>query len=103
VRYAWIDQQVGHYPLSSLCSVLSVSVNGYRAWKGGGTAQRSRLTDTQLLTRHVASEEAGDEDLSTSTEQALDKRERLLCWRISGARRKRYRCDLVGFYCVAQS
>ena len=50
MRYAWIDQQVGHYPLSSLCSVLSVSVNGYRAWKRGGTAQRSRLTHTQLLT-----------------------------------------------------
>jgi putative transposase len=50
VRYAWIDQQVGRYPLSSLCSVLSVSVNGYRAWKRGGTAQRSRLSDPQLLT-----------------------------------------------------
>jgi putative transposase len=50
VRYAWIDQQVGQYPLSSLCWVLSVSVNGYRAWKHGGKPGRTRLTDTQLLT-----------------------------------------------------
>ncbi|WP_321900164.1 IS3 family transposase [Paraburkholderia heleia] len=50
VRYAWIDQQVGQYPLSSLCGVLSVSVNGYRAWKRGGKSGRTRLTDTQLLT-----------------------------------------------------
>ncbi len=50
VRYAWIDQQVGHYPLSSLCWVLSVSVNGNRAWKRGDTPGRTRLTDTQLLT-----------------------------------------------------
>lgn len=49
VRYTWIDQQVGRYPLSSLCSVMLISVNGYRAWKRDGTAKRSRLTDTQLL------------------------------------------------------
>ncbi|AFQ49888.1 N-acetyltransferase GCN5 [Burkholderia cepacia GG4] len=48
--YAWTDQQVGRYPLSSLCGVLSVSVNGYRAWKRGGKPGRTRLTDTQLLT-----------------------------------------------------
>jgi putative transposase len=35
--------------LSELCGVLGVSVSGYRAWKGGGTADRQRLTDTQLL------------------------------------------------------
>jgi putative transposase len=50
VRYAWIDQQVRQYPLSSLCWVLSVSVNGYRAWKRAGKPGRKRLTDTQLLT-----------------------------------------------------
>jgi len=50
VRYAWIVQQVRQYPLLSLCDALSVSVNGYRAWKRGGTPVRKRLTDTQLLT-----------------------------------------------------
>ncbi|WP_175853759.1 IS3 family transposase [Burkholderia anthina] len=50
VRYAWIDRQVGQYPLSSLCCVMSVSMNGYRAWKRGGTPGRTRLTDTQLPT-----------------------------------------------------
>lgn len=50
MKYAWIAQQVGRYPLVSLCGALSVSVNGYRAWKSGGTPIRKRLTDTQLLT-----------------------------------------------------
>ena len=50
MRYAWIDQQVRLYPLLWLCEALSVSVNGYRAWKRGGTPVRRRLTDTQLLT-----------------------------------------------------
>jgi hypothetical protein len=50
VKFAWIDRQSRHYPLSALCEVLSVSINGYRAWKRGGTAERQRLTDAQLLT-----------------------------------------------------
>jgi hypothetical protein len=36
--------------LSAQCEVLSVSVNGYRAWKRRGAPERKRLTDTQLLT-----------------------------------------------------
>jgi putative transposase len=50
VKYAWIDEQCRHYPLSSLCEVFSVSINDYRAWKRGGTVERKRLTDAQLLT-----------------------------------------------------
>jgi pyruvate-formate lyase-activating enzyme len=50
VKYAWIDEQCRHYPLSALCEVLSVSINGYRAWRRGGTAERKRLTAAQLLT-----------------------------------------------------
>ena len=50
MRYAWIAQQVRQYPLLLLCDALSVSVNGYRAWKRGGTPGRKRLTNTQLLT-----------------------------------------------------
>jgi putative transposase len=49
VKYAWIDPQRRHYPLLVLCEVLSVSVNGYRAWKRGGTPERQRLSDGQLL------------------------------------------------------
>jgi putative transposase len=49
VKYAWIDSHRRHYPLSALCGVLSVSLNGYRAWKRGGTPGRRRLTDAQLL------------------------------------------------------
>ena len=37
-------------PLPSLCWVLSVSVNGYRAWKRGGKSGQTRLTGKQLLT-----------------------------------------------------
>ena len=32
-----------------MCPVLNVSVSGYRAWKRGGTPDRCRLTDAQML------------------------------------------------------
>jgi len=51
VMYAWIDAHRDQFALSELCGVLEVSVSGYRAWKGGGTADRQKLTDTQLLIR----------------------------------------------------
>jgi putative transposase len=50
VKFAWIDTQCRQYPLSALCEVLDVSVNGYRAGKRGGTLERQRLSDAQLLT-----------------------------------------------------
>lgn len=50
MKFAWIDTQCRQYPLAALCEVLCVSVNGYRAWKRGGTPERQRLTDAQLLT-----------------------------------------------------
>ena len=49
MKYAWIDGQCRDYPLAALCEVLSVSINGYRAWKRGGTVERKRLTEVQLL------------------------------------------------------
>lgn len=49
MKYAWIDTQCRYFPLSALCEVLSVSLNGYRAWKRGGTPQRKRLSNEQLL------------------------------------------------------
>jgi len=49
VKYAWIDAQRTDYPLPVMCTTLSVSISGYRAWKGGGTPARTRLTDAQLL------------------------------------------------------
>jgi putative transposase len=50
VKYAWLDLQLHIYPVLALCEVLEVSLSGYRSWKRGGTAQRKRLTDIQLLT-----------------------------------------------------
>jgi hypothetical protein len=32
-----------------MCDVLDVSISGYRAWKRGGTPDRKRLTDSQML------------------------------------------------------
>jgi transposase InsO family protein len=49
VKYAWIDTQRAYYALSEMCPVLAVSISGYRAWKRGGKADRSRLTDAQML------------------------------------------------------
>ena len=44
-----MDAHEGLYGVSEFCSALSVSPNGYRAWKRGGTPTRKRLTDAQLF------------------------------------------------------
>ena len=49
MKYAWIDGQRQAYELTEMCAVLDVSVSGYRAWKRGGTPDRKRLTDAQML------------------------------------------------------
>jgi putative transposase len=49
VKYAWIDTQRETFELAELCAVLDVSTSGYRAWKRGGTPDRRRLTDAQML------------------------------------------------------
>lgn len=49
MRYAWIDAHRGEFVLTEACSALAVSVSGYRAWKRGGTPDRKRLKDAQLL------------------------------------------------------
>ena len=50
MKYAWLDLQLHSYPVLALCEVLEVSLSGYRSWKRGGTPQRKRLSDIQLLT-----------------------------------------------------
>lgn len=49
MKYAWIESQRQAYPLPAMCTTLTVSISGYRAWKGGGSSHRKRLTDAQLL------------------------------------------------------
>jgi transposase InsO family protein len=49
VKYAWIDAQRKRFALNEMCSVLDVSISGYRAWKRGGKPDRKRLTDAQML------------------------------------------------------
>jgi transposase InsO family protein len=49
VKYAWIDAQGKAFALSEMCEALEVSLSGYRAWKRGGTEERRRLTDSQML------------------------------------------------------
>jgi putative transposase len=49
VKYAWIERHRSLYPLSLMCALLMVSVNGFRAWLRGGIADRERLTDAQLV------------------------------------------------------
>jgi putative transposase len=50
VKYAWIDSVLTEAPLRELCALVNVSVSGYRAWKRGGTPDRKRLTDEQMVT-----------------------------------------------------
>jgi putative transposase len=49
VKYAWINSQRKAYPLPAMCTTLTVSVSGYRAWKSGGRSNGKRLRDPQLL------------------------------------------------------
>lgn len=49
MKYAWIDSQGKGYALTEMCAALDVSLSGYRAWKRGGTPDRKRLTDAQML------------------------------------------------------
>ncbi len=50
MKYAWIDAHRQTFGLAEMCEQLDVSISGYRAWKGGGTPERKRLTDAQMLT-----------------------------------------------------
>ena len=49
MKYAWIDTQRKIFPLPAMTDALAVSISGYRAWKRGGSPQRQRLTDAQML------------------------------------------------------
>lgn len=49
MKYAWMEEQRNAYALADMCAVLGVSISGYRAWKRGGTPDRKRLTDVQML------------------------------------------------------
>jgi transposase InsO family protein len=49
VKYAWIAAHRQEFALVELCTALEVSVSGYRAWQRGGTPDRHRLTDTQMV------------------------------------------------------
>lgn len=49
MKYAWIDEHRRTYGLAEPCAVLGVSVSGYQAWKRGGTPDRKRLTEAQML------------------------------------------------------
>ena len=49
MKYAWIEAQRKAYPLPAMCETLTVSISGYRAWKRGGSPNRKRLSDVQLL------------------------------------------------------
>ena len=49
MKYAWIAEQGKPFVLSEICEALDVSVSGYRAWTRGGTPDRKRLTDSQML------------------------------------------------------
>jgi len=49
VKYAWIAAHRDRFALNERCDVLAVRVGGYRAWPGGGTADRRGLTDAPLL------------------------------------------------------
>lgn len=50
MKYAWIDTHREEFELAPMCEALAVSMSGYQSWKRGGTPERKRLTDVQMLT-----------------------------------------------------
>lgn len=44
-----MEKHRASYAFTEMCSVLDVSISGYRAWKRGGTPSRKWLTDAQML------------------------------------------------------
>ena len=49
MKYAWIDAQRKMYPLPAMCETLAVSVERLPGVAAGGSPDRKRLTDAQLL------------------------------------------------------
>ncbi len=45
VKYAWIEGQSDHYPVSRICRVLGVSRTGYLQWLRWAPAPRQRRND----------------------------------------------------------
>mgnify|MGYP002813325551 CR=1 FL=1 len=50
MKYAWMEVQRTDYTVDEMGKVLAVSESGDRAWRQGGTPNRTRLTDAQMLT-----------------------------------------------------
>lgn len=48
MRYAWIENNGGSYPVEALCEALGVSPSGFACWRRGG-GRHKRLSDAQLL------------------------------------------------------
>jgi transposase InsO family protein len=61
MKYAFIDQQRVHFPVSRLCQVLEVSVSGYYAWRKRPLSQREMAN--QELVRRI-------ETIYTASEQS---------------------------------
>jgi putative transposase len=49
VKYALMQAHHPEFGLKEMADALVVSVSGYRAWKGGGTPDRKRLSDAQMV------------------------------------------------------
>lgn len=49
MKYAWIDAHRKELERVEMCEALAASASDYRAWKRGGTPERKRLTEAQML------------------------------------------------------
>ncbi len=70
-----MDGQRKAYPLPAMCATLSVSTSGYQAWKRGGSPNRKRLTDAQMLAliRAIHAEFKGAYGSPRMTEEIRDR------------------------------
>jgi putative transposase len=49
VKYAWIAEHVGLWPVMNMCRALRVSVSGFKSWRSGGKRGSERLSEGELL------------------------------------------------------
>ncbi|MDE2273692.1 MAG: transposase [Gammaproteobacteria bacterium] len=48
MKYAWIEGQLGRYPVEAMCQALAVSPSGWASWRRGGRTDQ-RLAEPVLL------------------------------------------------------
>lgn len=105
MKFAWIDAEKAHYPVSKLCKNLDVSTAGFYAWRSRGASSRAvedrRLTALVHAAYNIGRRYYGSprvhQELRVQGERVSRKRVIRLMQRegLVGRVRRRYRCTTM--------